>query len=269
MEVLAEHQHRIAYQHILVGIYDLCHPQVMLHFEWAYPWRYHLIVCDAETTQELRKDRVQLVIKVVRFYLRNLCPNGVLILKMYGWETLSDRGALGLLVKRVKFAYFHRCEGSTPGSEFYLVAYGHLNATHNPYTANVVQPSWRSWEEYGKFRQWLYGQFLMTITRPGMSLQICIDGPEFRRMTYWEPWLLPVALPKIFRTTGFTFQHELDLIYSKHPQYDAFHPEVSRNLYSAIVALVKHMKSLLLKTICISHGMQTLDDMSLQNDVRA
>lgn len=241
MEVLAANNHRVAFRHIMAGLYNLAHSAVLRHFEATYPWKYHLVTCDAESKQEFEHQRVTLVVNVCRFYLRNRTPSGILIIKLYAWETRTVASALGLMNQYVNHCYLFRCSASNPGAEFYMVCWGHKRPCFSTYTDTVPAPSWTAYATYRRFRQTLYDEWTALRVSRTRVCRLFMSSAFLDIYMPWEPFLAPAALSKLLRVTGFNLVPYIQDMYIPQGTWAQILEKIIGALQLACQALLKHI----------------------------
>uniref|UniRef100_A0AAT9J9Z8 RNA-directed RNA polymerase n=1 Tax=Blattella germanica chuvirus 1 TaxID=3133478 RepID=A0AAT9J9Z8_9VIRU len=241
METLAANNHRVAYRHIMAGLYNLAHSAVLRHFEQTYPWRYHLVTCDAESQQEFAHQRTTLAVNVCRFFLRNRTPSGVLIIKLYAWETKTVLAVLGVLNQYVVHCYLFRCNASNPGAEFYLVSWGTRRTYMMQYRDDVPSPSWTAYTTYRRFRQNVYDAWNGLRISRARVCKLFMSQPLLELYLPWEPYLAPAALSKILRVTGFNLVPYVQGMYARAGVWAQILETIIKPMQRAHVALLRHV----------------------------
>lgn len=195
--------------HISTGYYDLCKVSTFLYYEDLHHLRYHIVTCDAEVIDDDTILRKQLLLNVVRFYLRNRTKDGVLFLKFNCKETRHILTAIAELQGRVRKIFLKRCTSSTPGGESYLIAYGVNNPETPSYADNIRRISVRGQRAYEQFRRRVHNQYQQLLVRKPRKVFFGNGKMINTILLQWFKLLQPSWNGKLSHNTGVSINSNL------------------------------------------------------------
>uniref|UniRef100_A0AAT9JN67 RNA-directed RNA polymerase n=1 Tax=Nasutitermes takasagoensis chuvirus 1 TaxID=3133479 RepID=A0AAT9JN67_9VIRU len=220
--ISAENNNAIQSSHLNIGYSDLASQATLMYYETEYGYKYHIVTCDAEVKDPHSTVRTHIVRNVVRFFLRNKTPKGVLILKWNCAESKTVVDAVGDLQGRVSDIILRRCESSHWGGEVFLIAFGSGSRPSPLYEDEMTPASYHAQRLIHRFRENVFTFYQTLAHSKPRTVVLTKNIKLFETLLKWFDYLIPAFINKVNKNCGLTVTWSECLQALKEHTFDKF-----------------------------------------------